>query len=245
MRIARQTEIDASIATKAESEYLYHKPYVDKDKVRVAGPFTVESLSPQGMLAVGGNDELIDTLAAAEGRRRAEEMERGRPDFAAMIIENLKTAGVQQRFKDEKIALTSLTGYPGKFIGALGIYMEGDAEKRTGILIGPEFGLVSRHDFIAAAKKAGDKGFDVLIACAFNHDAYSADFEKLGKVPVVKAHTNPDLMMAKALKAKGAGNLFVVFGEPDIKIEKLDGDMLRVKIFGLDVCKPQIGEIDS
>ena len=63
-RIARQKEIDASIAAKAEYEYLYDKPYEDKKKVRVAGPFTVESLSPHRVLGVDENDELIDRAAA-------------------------------------------------------------------------------------------------------------------------------------------------------------------------------------
>lgn len=70
-RIARQKEIDASIAAKAEFEYLYDKPYEDKKKVRVAGPFTVESLSPHRTLGVDENDELIDPLkqSANEGAR--------------------------------------------------------------------------------------------------------------------------------------------------------------------------------
>ena len=68
-RIARQKEIDASIAAKAEFEYLYDKPYEDKKKVRVAGPFTVESLSPHRVLGVDENDELIDPLA--EGSKNA------------------------------------------------------------------------------------------------------------------------------------------------------------------------------
>ena len=51
------------------------------------------------------------------------------------------------------------------------------------IFIGPEFGTVSRPDLVAAAREAGDAGFDVLIACAFNYDAHSAEFNKLGRVP--------------------------------------------------------------
>ena len=61
-RIARQKEIDASIAAKAEFENLYDKPYEDRKKVRVAGPFTVESLSPHRVLDVDENDELIDSI---------------------------------------------------------------------------------------------------------------------------------------------------------------------------------------
>lgn len=243
-RIARQQEIDASIAAKAEFEYLYDKPYPDNARVRVAGPFTVESLSPHRVLAVGAADELIDGMA--EPQRRYRHNGSGTPeDFADMILENLKAAGVQQAQKEDRITFTALTGWPGKYICAEGKFMEGDKEKRAGILIGPEFGTVSRPDLVAAAREAGDAGFDVLIACAFNYDAHSAEFDKLGRVPVLKARMNPDLHMGDDLKATGAGNLFVVFGEPDIDIEPADDGMIRVKINGIDVFKPQTGEIES
>ena len=166
-------------------------------------------------------------------------------DFAEMILENLKAAGVQQAHKEDRITFTALTGWPGRFICAEGKFMEGEKEKRAGILIGPEFGTVSRPDLVAAAREAGDAGFDVLIACAFNYDAHSAEFDKLGRVPVLKARMNPDLHMGDDLKATGAGNLFVVFGEPDIEIEPAGDGMIRVKIKGIDVFKPQTGEIES
>lgn len=244
-RIARQKEIDASIAAKAEFEYLYDKPYVDNSRVRVAGPFTVESLSPHRTLAVDWNDELIDVLEAAEGKRKAADRDESVTDFAHMILENLKTAGVQQAHKEDRITFTSLTGWPGRFICAEGAFKEGDRQKRAGIFIGPEFGTVSRPDLVAAAREAGDAGFDVLIACAFNYDAHSAEFDKLGRVPVLKARMNPDLHMGGDLKSTGAGNLFVIFGEPDIKIEDVGDGMIRVKVFGVDVFKPQSGEVIS
>ena len=84
--------------------------------------------------------------------------------------------------------------------------MEGEREKRAGIFIGPEFGTISRPDLVAAAREAGDAGFDVLIACAFNYDAHSAEFDKLGRVPVLKARMNPDLHMGGDLKATATGN---------------------------------------
>lgn len=244
-RIARQKEIDASIAVKAESEYLYDKPYQDNSRVRVAGPFTVESLSPHRTLAVDWNDELVDLLEAAEGKRKAAEKGDAVTDFAHMILENLKAAGVQQAHKEDRITFTALTGWPGRFICAEGLFMEGDHQKRAGIFIGPEFGTVSRPDLVAAAREAGDAGFDVLIACAFNYDAHSAEFDKLGRVPVLKARMNPDLHMGADLKATGAGNLFVIFGEPDIKIEDAGDGLIRVKVFGVDVFKPQTGEVIS
>ena len=137
-RIARQQEIDDSIAAKADYEYLYDKPYEDKRKVRVAGPFTVESLSPHRVLAVDENDELLDRVAEAKTNYGAEH------DFAAMILEQLATAGVQQAHKEDRIAFAAVTPWPGAYIGAEGRYLESDGdsgpEKRAGIFVGPEFG---------------------------------------------------------------------------------------------------------
>jgi adenine-specific DNA-methyltransferase len=162
-----------------------------------------------------------------------------------MILENLRTAGVQQAHKEGRIAFTSLTGWPGHFICAEARFMEGERPRRAGIFVGPEFGTVSRPDLVAAAREAGDAGFDLLISCAFNYDAHSTEFDKLGRVPVLKARMNPDLHMGDELKATGAGNLFVVFGEPDIRIEDAGDNLIRVKVFGVDVFKPQTGEVVS
>ena len=242
-RINRQKEFDASIAAKADFEYLYDKPYEDKKTVRVSGPFTVESLSPHRVLAVDENDELIDKLTTSQvGNGEA-------PDFAQMILENLKTAGVQQAHKEDKIVFTSLTPWPGDLICAEGHYVESDqasgAEKRAAIFIGPEFGTVSRPDLVEAAREAGDANFDVLITCAFNYDAHSTEFSKLGRIPVLKARMNADLHMADDLKNTGKGNLFVIFGEPDIGISDAPDGQVQVEINGVDVFHPNTGEVRS
>ncbi len=266
-RIARQKEIDASIAAKAESEYLYDRPYEDKKKVRVAGPFTVESLSPHRTLGVDEDDELIDPLDAKEGPGHYNEKQ----DFASIILENLKTAGVQQAHKEDKINFTSLNPWPGDLVCAEGTFFReqesGDSgqdsddagtadsssairhspsgESRAAIFIGPEFGTVARADLVAAAREAGDADFDVLIACAFNYEARTTEFDKLGRLPVLKARMNADLHMADELKNTGSGNLFVIFGEPDIDLLPADHGQLRVKVNGVDVFKPQTGKIES
>lgn len=238
-RIARQKEIDASIAAKAEFEYLYDKPYENKKAVRVAGPFTVESLSPHRILGVDENDDLIDGMKEEGAEYGAKQ------SFPQMILENLKTAGVQQADKQDRITFTALTPWPGDLVCAEGRYMEGEVEKRAAIFIGPEFGTVQRADLVSAAREAGDAGFDVLIACAFNYEAHTTEFAKLGRLPVLKARMNADLHMAEDLKNTGKGNLFVIFGEPDIDlIEEKDGRM-RVKVNGVDVFKPQTGEVIS
>jgi adenine-specific DNA-methyltransferase len=265
-RIARQQEIDKSIAAKAEFEYLYDKPYDDKKKVRVAGPFTVESLSPHRVLGVDEEDELIDTLKDDSAEYGA------RQSFPQMILENLKTAGVQQAHKADRITFTALTPWPGDLVCGEGRYEGKDevrsmndetgkektsaglqtsslilhpSQKRAAIFIGPEFGTVQRADLVAAAREAGDAGFDVLIACAFNYEAHATEFSKLGRIPVLKARMNADLHMAEDLKTTNKANLFVIFGEPDIALlPELDGK-LRVKVNGVDVFDPSTGEVRS
>ncbi len=238
-RIARQQDIDASIAAKAEFEFLYDKPYADSKKVRVAGPFTVESLSPHRMLGVDENDECIDPLKEEAAEYQAKQ------SFPQMILENLKTAGVQQAHKEDRITFTALNPWPGDLVCAEGRYQEGEAEKRAAIFIGSEFGTVQRADLVAAAREAGDAGFDVLIACAFNYEAHTTEFSKLGRLPVLKARMNADLHMAEDLKNTGKGNLFVLFGEPDISLLPQPDGTLRVKVNGVDVFKPQTGEVIS
>ncbi len=238
-RIARQQEIDASIAAKAEFEFLYDKPYEDRKKVRVAGPFTVESLSPHRTLTVGADDELIDHVAERESAYAPKQ------SFPQMILENLRTAGVQQAHRDDRITFTALTPWPGDLICGEGFYREGDADKRAAIFIGPEFGTVQRADLVAAAREAGEASFDVLIACAFNYEAHTTEFTKLGRIPVLKARMNADLHMAEDLKNTGKGNLFVIFGEPDIELTEVGADRVQVKVNGVDVFKPQTGEVIS
>ena len=249
LRIARQKEIDASIAAKADYEYLYDKPYEDRSRVRVAGPFTVESISPHRVLGVDENGDVIDGIAEARNGYGTGY------DFGQVILENLKRSGVQQAHKEDRITFTSLTPWPGRFVCADGRYVEGGSgedddapmgpERRAAIFIGPEFGTVSRPDLVEAAREAADGGFDVLIGCAFNYDAHTTEFESLGRVPVLKARMNADLHMAGDLKNTGSGNLFVIFGEPDIDVLDAEDGQVQVRVNGVDVFHPNTGEVRS
>ena len=249
-RIARQREIDDSIAARAEYEYLYDKPYEDRSKVRVAGPFTVESISPHRVLGVDENGDVIDGIAEARNGYSTGY------DFGQIILDNLRRSGVQQAHREDRISFASLTPWPGRFVCAEGRYVEGgdggedeDApagpERRAAVFIGPEFGTVSRPDLVEAAREAADGGFDVLIACAFNYEAHTTEFESLGRVPVLKARMNADLHMAGELRNTGSGNLFVIFGEPDIDVLGCDDGQIQVRVNGVDVFHPNTGEVRS
>jgi adenine-specific DNA-methyltransferase len=254
LRIERQQEIDASIAAKADTEYLYDQPYEDKSRVRVAGPFTVESLSPHRVPAVDIDDSFFDEIEAAEGRaKKGGSGERA--DFAEMVLDNLKRSGVQQRAKDDKLVFESMKLWPGEWIVAEGTVRqkslteaedeeetEAGPTRRAAIFVGPEYGTITRPQVVAAAREAQDNGFDILIAAAFNFDAHAGEVTKMGPLTVLQARINPDLHMPD-LANTGAGNLFTVFGEPDIVVHDEGDDMVSIEVQGVDMYKG--GQIES
>ena len=252
-RIARQREIDASIAANADFEYLYDRPYEDRRKARVAGPFTVESLSPHRVMVADDGAPGSGIAETGDGYRYDGDVPER--DFATLMLDNLRTSGVQQAQRADKIDFSSLTGWPGKYICAEGRFTEGEAddeadadaavERRAAIFIGPEFGTVQRVDLVAAAREAAEAGFDLLIACAFSYDAHATELTRLGALPVLKARMNADLHMADTLRNDSRGNLFVIFGEPDIELQAADDGMVRVRIRGVDIFNPATGEVRS
>jgi len=260
-RIARQREIDASIAARADYETLYDKPYEDRAKVRVAGPFTVESLSPHRVLGVDEEGEALDPAAKAQAENAQ--------GFADLILDNLRSAGVQQAHKDDKIDFTALSPWPGDLVCAEAQFLENGEPRRAGIFIGPEFGTVTRAHLVEAARETADAHFDVLIACAFNYDAQASALSHIGCIRILKARMNADLHMAEDLKKTDKANLFVIFGEADVDVLDTTGRSLKrstqggrevidppappaspdaqlvVKINGVDVFHPSTGEIRS
>lgn len=231
----RQKEIDSSIAAKAEFQNLYDKPYEDKSVIRVTGPFTVESLSPHRIMNVDADGNQIDPNSSDFG-------DDGK-DFVPMILENLRSHGIQQTHKAGFLSFTSLEEWPGNQVCAVGTYLEGTKEKRAAILVGPEFGTLSRPDIMEAAREALECGCNMLVACAFHFDAQSTEVMKLGKLSIMKVMMNTDLMMGESLKGKG--NLFVAFGEPDIVVENIDDENISVHVRGVDVFFPNTGEVRS
>ena len=230
-----QQKIDKSIGNHSEFEYLLDKPYFDEDVVRVTGPFTIESLSPHRIISIDANKDSSDPMSSEQNGEAK--------DFAAMIIENLRTNGIQQSDKSGKLDFVSVEEFPGDYLCAEGKYLEGNQERRAGILIGPEFGTLTKADIIAAAREAIDCGFNLLITCAFHFDAQSSDISKLGHLPIMKVMMNTDLMMGDALRGKG--NLFVAFGEPDIVLEQCDNNQIQIRVRGIDIFFPNTGEVRS
>jgi len=251
-RQTRQKEIDASIARRADIEFLYDQPYEEPRRIRVAGPFTVESLSPHRVLSTDGADY-------ADGKEKSATSAKS-VDFASMIIENLRASGVQNTIKNERLKFDRLEPYAGTWLHAAGEYTEklpspsegrggaGGGVRRVAVSIGPELGTVGPEQVKEAAKEAL-KGveFDLLIVCGFAFDPHvSEEAKRYGKLTVLPAHMNPDLAMGdELLKKTGAGNLFMVFGEPDLSLDRQPDGRYSVHLRGLDVYDPTTGEVRS
>jgi adenine-specific DNA-methyltransferase len=254
-----QREIDAAIVRHAEFELLYDKPFEDAKKVRVAGPFTVESLSPHRALSFGDAPESATVTEAAKSADG--------PNFEQSILDNLVKAGIQNGRKAEKFVFASFETYAGTYIQAVGERVGGDdgSPHRIAIAIGPQYGTVSTSYVKKAAKEAIEaEDVDLLAVLGFAFDpqvtglteddgvtvatdegfASVAGERKLGRIPVLMVRMNADLLMGEALKKTGAGNLFTVFGEPDIDLQETP-DGLVVDLRGVDVYDPTTGEVRS
>ena len=200
-------------------------------------------------MAVDDDGEFVANVNEAERLLNAYDQSEKEIDFGNVILEHLRTAGVQQAHKEDRIKFTSINPFPGKFISGEGRYDESKNEnspqKRAAIFIGPEYGTLGRADIVTAAREARELQFDVLVCCSFNYDSHSSEINQLADLPILKARMNPDLHMADELKNTGAGNLFVVFGEPDIEIIDVKDDKKQIKINGVDVFHPSKGEVIS
>ena len=242
LRRERQKEIDASIQRRAEYETLYDQPYEDTRRVRVAGPFTVESLSPHRTISVEEKRERAETPRdwGADGAAPPRTLKvLGPDDFGRMILDNLRTAGVQTGKKQERLRFETLEPYAGQWIHGRGEYVEQDGtRKRAAICIGPEHGTVGPELVKEAAKEAVQGvGFDVLVVCGFAFDPHvSEEARRYGKLVVLPCRMNPDLAMGDLLKKTGSANLFMVFGEPDVVVDSdqwiVDRNGRRVMRYG-------------
>ena len=244
LRQRRQKEIDESIARNADTELLYDKPYTDNKRIRVTGPFTVESLSPHRTISMEEKKELAEVGKEGWTMKMV-----GAGQFGNIIIENLRKAGVQNTIKNERLKFDRLEVHPGVWIHAEGEYTEKNGQtRRVAVCIGPEHGTVGPELVREAAKEAVQGiGYDLLIVCGFAFDPHvSEEAKRYGKLTVLPTRINADLQMGdEFLKKTGAGNLFMVFGEPDLEVKDTKDGKIQVEIKGLDIYDPTTGEIRS
>ena len=229
----RQVDMDASTARRATNETLYDGPREERHRTRVTGPFTVESLSPHRIQEE--SEGLITARASSD-------------DYHTHIVAHLKTAGVQNRVKAQRLTFDWLSPFPGEYLHAEGAYTDENGESRSvAISIGPQYETVGRQWMSGAVKEAMRRipKFEVLIVLGFNFEGYTANERtRIGTLPILPIKMNHELMVGE-LKNTGVGNLFMLFGEPDIEIQRRPDDMLVVKLLGVDVFDARRGLVRS
>ena len=244
LRQRRQKKIDESITRNTDTEMLYDKPYTDNKRIRVTGPFTVESLSPHRTISFEEKKDLAEVGKEGWTMKMV-----GAAQFGNIIIDNLKKAGVQNTIKNERLKFDRLEIYPGVWIHAEGEYTEKDGKsRRVAVCIGPEHGTAGPELVKEAAKEAVQGiGYDLLIVCGFAFDPHvSEEAKRYGNLNILPTRINADLQMGdEFLKKTGSGNLFMVFGEPDLKVRNTKDGKIEVEIKGLDIYDPTTGEIRS
>ncbi|MXV82583.1 site-specific DNA-methyltransferase [Candidatus Poribacteria bacterium] len=230
----RQQEMDASTARRVKNEILYDWPYEDRKRVRVTGPFTMESLSPHLVLDPSDTEDTAPKTTSSKTSQ----------DYHQHILEHLKTAGVQTRLKDQRITFDWLESLPGEWLHAEGVHTGENGETQSvAISIGPEYDTVGRQWIKEAAKAAIRRipKFDMLIVVGFAFEGYTADEStRMGPLTILPVKMSPELLV-RELKNTGDGNLFMVFGEPDIEIVEHEDDTVSVKLLGVDVYDPKKG----
>lgn len=234
-----KSAIKAAIDKWSEQEVLLDSPFEDGKRIRVSGPFSVESLSPHRVLAFADSDS-----SGSVSQREAQEQ----LDFVSMILDNLKKSGVQNTIKNERLSFMRIEPYAGRWLNAIGHYIDKDGKAlRAAISIGPEHGTVGPTQVKEAAKEAVlGVGFDLLLVCGFAFDPHvTEEAKRYGNLTVLPTKMNPDLSMGdELLKKTGTGNLFMVFGEPDVNVTNQAGKVV-IELKGLDIYDPTTGQVRS
>ena len=214
-----------------EMEVLYDQPQEDKRKLRVSGPFTVETLQSFNVISP---NELDDRTDEAEENRL----------FQERIFSHLETSGVRNGDRSQKAVFHGMVSVASPYLHARGNYTDSDGEKRLAYFhIGPKFGTVSKQAVALAVREMRNKSLHegaswlVLLGFSFEDNINDADYN-LGNYTVSKVRMHDDLMQDGLLKKdKGAG-AFITIGEPDIAIVKDSDEWCHVEIRGLDIYDP-------
>ena len=216
-----------------EEETLFDQPEKDTKKLRVAGPFTVETLQSFEPLA----PDAIGEANAAPERVLG---------FTERVFEHLKSAGIKNGVRNETAVFSRVDMINNDYLNAEGWYPAADGERKVYFHIGPQFGTVSKpavNEAVKACRKRGDADWLAILGFGFESDIENANVtRKVGSFEVTKVRMHDDLMQEGLIKKDKKAASFVTIGEPDIGIEKT-AEGAVVEIRGLDIYDPIRDEV--
>ena len=211
-----------------EEETLYDQPEPDRKKLRVSGPFTVETLQNFEPVAPEELDKAVPDTDELES-------------FEERIFEHMKSAGVKNGIRNEQAIFVRVDRLNSGYLHAEGFYNAAKGEKKAYIHIGPKFGTVSRqavNEAVKECRKRGDADWLIILGFSFESNIENQNVTtSMGSFEVTKVRMHDDLMQDGLLKRDKKAASFVTIGEPDIVPVK-KGKAVVVEIRGLDIYDP-------
>jgi adenine-specific DNA-methyltransferase len=257
----KRKEIDESIQSNAPQETLYDRPRVVRGVVRVTGPFTVEAIPvpavedptqapiPQFEDSVGVDPRVYpgQPQGVAPTAEPGRINDRG-GDYLATMINLLKQQGGVLFPGGKKLELMNIRSLNLGYLHAEAEAKQNGNTLRVAISFGPQHGPVIAHQVQEAIPAAKVNGYQVLIFAGFAFDPEAQAF--IQKVPVAGlqvhfANIAPDVLVGDLLKTTRASQIFTVFGQPDVRVEKQKDGTYRVELRGVDIYDPLSGEVHS
>ncbi len=246
---AKMDEVNECIAASSEGEELVDQPEVDRKRIRVSGPFTVEAVQPAEESLdldspIGGEPiEELDTYEDKEGDEAV-----NAEAYLDKMIRLLKNDGV--RFAENKtMKFATLDPIEGDVLHAEGEWETDNEEQRlVAVVFGPQHGPVTSVLVEDCLPIASRRGYDELVFAGFSFDGASQAIIQEDPNPRVRAHMayiNPDVAMGKLLKETPTSQLFTVFGLPRTELKTTDSGEYIVKMEGVDIYNPVDNTVNS
>lgn len=242
-RQAMQKAMDRSIADNADQEILYDQPAIAKDKLRIAGPFSVEAVPAPTVLALAEGAEQAQSADAAD----ITVARSGETNRQTTWRDELLRTGIRGK-GGQKLEFSDLETLPGtKYLHASGTLK--DSGERVVVSFGPEHALLEQRQVSLALTEAEKlrPSPKYVIFCAFDFDPEAAkdiDETNWPGVTLLKAKMNTDLLTEDLKKARSSNQSFWLMGQPDVSLRQKD-NMYQVEVNGFDYFDTKTGELKS
>ena len=239
---AKVDEVNECIAASADSEELVDQPEVDRKKLRVSGPFTVEAVQPaeeslHDDSPIGGEPEDMSDTFESEGNGSESANTEA---YLDSMIRLLRNDGV--RFPDNRtMEFDRLDPIEADVLHAEGEWKDDTENRLIAVVFGPQHAPVTAMQVEECLPIASRRGYNDLVFAGFGFDGAAQaaiDDDPNPRVRTHMAHINPDVAMGGLLKETPTSQLFTVFGEPRTKLETTEDGEYTVTMEGVDVYNP-------